>query len=854
MEVIMKKLSILVLFVMLFAVILTACGDTHQHTYSDKWTTDSENHWHKATCEHTDAIASKGAHVDTDENGQCDVCGLGDGHNHNYSDEWCNDATNHWHAATCDGHADEKIVVAPHSDEDENGICDVCDYDIYYTVTVNASDVVTVSGDLTTKNSSTVTFTATVSNKYLLTVDGATQSGNAVENNDGTVTCTYTVADVASQDVVVNVYAERFNYATVVATGTAGFETLVSFFNYSEFTVNIPAAGKYYVVCDNPEVGIFGTEEGVIEATEAGEYTVQTSYYSWDEGEGFDFSYTVLEAETEITIDEAGEGYILPSNLLINVTFVAPEAGEYFISSSVTGIAWDDNVSYNGIFVKASKAGEIINFTIKYESAEEATFEFDWTATIPEGTVLEIGDNNLVVAYGNPEKVVFTAPAAGNYAMITANGSWFYYIGDYGFTSNYSSSKSLYLEEGESVIYYIYSAYTEDDYQEVVTVYPAVAYGESTVKANGEGILYVYINDLTDSYSYNSFNISVGEDALIGIQGEDGIEWVSAYDVVELYGEEGFVFYVKTVSGEEADVVVNVAEKVYEQSLVLGDNEITLEPGILYNLYIDAGDTYIDIVVEWDNAEVSVILQNDDYLTSGATAMWYGNDYNWYIMNSTDAAVTLNVSVALPSAGDAPESYDGSFTVEAGTYGSSANAGFYDYVVADDGSVTVYQNGIVATNVMINLGMGGVYSFQASDMRMGMDIGTSLSGSHSIAYGEDMVLYTVTFSAGSGSGSGSGDANPTSLALGENHIKVTVTNYYCAGVEISFTATEAGTYTLAAAAGETNADVFSIDSEDYVDLPYTFTLEAGQSVTFIIATTAFMTLTEDVIDLVITKQ
>ncbi len=38
----------------------------HQHTYSDKWSWDDNNHWHAATCEHTDLVSDKGAHTLTD--------------------------------------------------------------------------------------------------------------------------------------------------------------------------------------------------------------------------------------------------------------------------------------------------------------------------------------------------------------------------------------------------------------------------------------------------------------------------------------------------------------------------------------------------------------------------------------------------------------------------------------------------------------------------------------------------------------------------------------------------------------------------------------------------------------------
>ena len=76
-----------------------------------------------------------------------------DTHVHTYTDDWCVDATNHWHAADCE-HKDETIVKTAHDFVD--GKCSVCGYYSYYTVTVNAPAGVTVAGDLTTKNGLTL--------------------------------------------------------------------------------------------------------------------------------------------------------------------------------------------------------------------------------------------------------------------------------------------------------------------------------------------------------------------------------------------------------------------------------------------------------------------------------------------------------------------------------------------------------------------------------------------------------------------------------------------------------------------------------------------------------------------------
>ena len=91
------------------------------------------------------------------------------------------------------------------------------------------------------------------------------------------------------------------------------------------------------------------------------------------------------------------------------------------------------------------------------------------------------------------------------------------------------------------------------------------------------------------------------------------------------------------------------------------------------------------------------------------------------------------------------------------------------------------------------------------------------------------------------------------LTLGENSIAVVVENYWATETLASFTADEAGTYTLAPAAGETNADVYLYQGDWIENYPYTFTLEAGETITFAVCSLDVMFVTEDTIELVITK-
>ncbi len=55
------------------ATLFTACGEEHAHTYASEWTSDDTNHWHVATCEHTDLVSDKAAH-DYGTDGKCTVC------------------------------------------------------------------------------------------------------------------------------------------------------------------------------------------------------------------------------------------------------------------------------------------------------------------------------------------------------------------------------------------------------------------------------------------------------------------------------------------------------------------------------------------------------------------------------------------------------------------------------------------------------------------------------------------------------------------------------------------------------------------------------------------------------------
>ena len=105
----------------------------HVHTFAEEWTSDANEHWHAATCEHAEEVSGKIAHTFGEwtvtkaatctEKGSrkhtCSVCKYEATEDlsvkgHAYSENWTSDETNHWHASTC-GHTTEVSGKATHS-------------------------------------------------------------------------------------------------------------------------------------------------------------------------------------------------------------------------------------------------------------------------------------------------------------------------------------------------------------------------------------------------------------------------------------------------------------------------------------------------------------------------------------------------------------------------------------------------------------------------------------------------------------------------------------------------------------------------------------------------------------------
>ena len=125
----------------------------HTHTYSTTWSTDETNHWHECSvCGDKKDVA---AHVDANNDHNCDVCDkkmsdhtggtktctekatcsicgqkYGDLAAHNYKTEWSKDSTKHWHECSVCGNKKDEAAHTPGAAATETTpqTCTTCGY------------------------------------------------------------------------------------------------------------------------------------------------------------------------------------------------------------------------------------------------------------------------------------------------------------------------------------------------------------------------------------------------------------------------------------------------------------------------------------------------------------------------------------------------------------------------------------------------------------------------------------------------------------------------------------------------------------------------------------------------------
>ena len=139
----MNFMSKKILLFLILILGLTSC--VHTHTFSEKWSSDDNKHWHAATCEHTDEKQDLGDHEwiegiinnPTCENSglkvyTCKTCGqtkeesiAATGHSYD-TNVWKGNGAKHWHECSCGAKTSEEEHTGGTATCEERAVCSVC--------------------------------------------------------------------------------------------------------------------------------------------------------------------------------------------------------------------------------------------------------------------------------------------------------------------------------------------------------------------------------------------------------------------------------------------------------------------------------------------------------------------------------------------------------------------------------------------------------------------------------------------------------------------------------------------------------------------------------------------------------
>lgn len=330
---------------------LASCRSDCEHTFSDKWYSDANNHWHPATCDHAETERSDfGPHADADENGVCDVCEYELGHVHSFENDWMSDATHHWKNATC-SHTNEKGSYSTHSDENMDGNCDVCSGHVH---SINAAG-------------------------YCKHLD----CGEKVREVDET-SLDELVAAVLVQKHLVNGGTVDYNFEGRSNTGndySALRNELINYFYGKDNYTHVDVATK--------------TTVGGVERT--------GTFESWHQLIGPEYVFGVVsENGGALTLD-------LPEIAKLNGYYIAMStlAGEYGVEETLYAL-------YEAAIADTTKDLEVIPDTAE----NKVTFKYNYKTVFVNGTEIVVGDNVGSMVYNvNAFEVEVTFKYTDDYAL-----------------------------------------------------------------------------------------------------------------------------------------------------------------------------------------------------------------------------------------------------------------------------------------------------------------------------------------------------------------------------------------------------------------------------------------------------
>ena len=728
--------------------------DTCEHTYSDRWSTNSTQHWHAATCEHIELKADVADHTDADQDGKCDVCTYQIGHVHTFEDKWTSNDTHHWKVATC-SHTEEKGELAAHVDLDANGECDVCSSHVH---------VLNLYGDCSVCGEHVVDVDITDINVILPIV-----VANGGKVNGGTITAGSIITDLEADgdELVPYVSGNSQEIVYVLGNGSAYYKVdTVSFYGDSEYTDTQET--WYELLADGSVFGVYQyTYDG-----ETSDFEVDGTA-SADSLVGYYYPVSTL-ADAYGAENLLAALYNLSQSASAIDYLYGYEDGTYAFTfnylavNSDTGEGEGDHVDYYEVMVyfNVSENGALTNLGVVcncYTNSLEDEIDNDYTYDQNAGTI-----------------TMKDTAVADVYAFVITQ----------------TEGERTYVSEHTK------SDFFPESFDAFVDAELTTQLGETATVTEGETLVIYFGNFLPEAtdakYIMDTFAATVDES--VSFWAYDGTaSFISnvpgTYPVEFTLGTETFSFtlvveaYVPDVvdTPENSISVEITGANTYEWSAV---GSFTATEDGDYTFVIPAG------FGAWDKADCDNNFSGNPYVDlydddggSFTVSIKAGNTYEFYVTSTVRGVAVITYTVSEYTGSDEDDGDDGVATeVVAGTYygingfnectlvinteNSTVNMNGYEYPYTfADGVMTLYLNGNAMSAYMLGVTLG-------SD-------GTPVSFVYN---GNTYEVYSGEID--------DGDDEPveSDLVIGSNTIVATEEDYANQAIRYTFVVTAEGTY------------------------------------------------------------
>ena len=732
--------------------------DTCEHTYSERWSTNSTEHWHAATCEHAELKADVASHDDADQDGICDVCAYTIGHEHTYADTWTSDETHHWKVATC-SHPEEKGELAAHVDSESDGTCDVCSAHVH---------VINIYGNCSVCNKKVADIDVTDIKDILplaVAKGGKVTGGNIKYEN----TC-FSVADGSEvdlkKDITYKLGKGAASYVVVsdsMVTGSSASDTEESWFELDGETV----FGVYRTTVDG-EVGDFTLNTADSNNLTGYYFAVSTLADAYGAESLLDTLYSLSQSE-------AAYDYVYTyADGTYSFTF------NYLYINSDTGEGEGDHVDYYEVSVSFTvyDSGVLSGLTVVcdcYTNSVEDEADIDYTYDPNSGTIT-LKDTAVADVYT---------------FIITQDEGTRTYVSEH--------PKSEFIPED-------FDLFTDAELTSPVV--------NSTVNVTVDKAFFIYVGNCTPvgtsvSYLADSFTVTCDSDADFYL----GVDPISASVIANMHVAGTYTFVL--TAGDIVKEITVIA------TAPAGPDTDEIPEGSV-SVYITDNNTYVDVIAftapfdgdytftvpagcgAWDKASCDS-FSGAQYVDPNLTAdggtftvkILAGDTYRFYVC-SPNKNVTVYLQYTVSEYTGNGEIYDntgsggnvatgmvsGVFTgtntyhgectlvvdTAAGTL--SMDGQEFSYVF-EDGVVTVYMNGNALPSNMLGVTVG------------------SDGAPTSFVYNGN----TFTVSApGEGGGSSTGKPHDKDLVIGANTIVATAQDYANEAIYYNLVVTAEGTY------------------------------------------------------------